>query len=617
MKSELKEKVRHPISIKIFSITVLLLAIMTLVTYTSTSHLKQLNSQLAILTEYYIPLDQAMSDVRNNHLSQVLNFERLQDIPQQASFDTARAAAQKYAKEKVECDRDKYRESMRQAREIFSEHGIKEIASYELVRFCADKQVAMALALTEKALALPSVLANPDQIQKFTRLQSELKSLPEDRAAMHGSIIKYLAELRHKDARTIAILMEQVDADRKAAGRGTSNVGKLLHTYTQETADKASALERNAFLFTWTITLAAGVLGLIFSVLLTRNLVRPVRQLLDGAKAIGQGDLDIKIHVKSEDEIALLARSFNNMAIGLREKEAIRATFSKYMDPRIVTNLLEKNPLTQSGERKAMTVFFSDIENFTVICEQLTPNSVVQLLNHYFSAMSEPIQKSQGIIDKYIGDSIMAFWGPPFIPENEHAILACYAALDQLAKLENFRKTIPEIIGLRKGLPTFNVRVGISTGDVTVGTIGSELTKSYTVVGDTVNLASRLESANKYFGTHLMISEETKKLASAAVETRELDMICVVGKSEPVRVFELMGRKGEVDQVMLQLRDLFEQGLQLYRSRQWSSAVEAFEKCLQLKHDDAPAKLYLSRLLHFQQHEPASDWDGTWSLTEK
>jgi adenylate cyclase len=273
--------------------------------------------------------------------------------------------------------------------------------------------------------------------------------------------------------------------------------------------------------------------------------------------------------------------------------------------------------MAPTGDKRVMTVFFSDIEGFSAICEQLSPDGVVKLLNHYFTVMSEPIKSKHGIIDKYIGDAIMAFWGPPFSAESEHAVLACHAALDQLASLEKFRAALPDIIGLRKGLPSFRLRAGISTGDVIVGTIGSEGTKSYTVIGDTVNLASRLEAVNKHFGTSLIISECTWTMAKSAIEVRELDYIYVVGKSEPSRVFELLGRSGQVDSARLQLRDEFGCGLQCYRDRDWSGAKNHFDACLKLDPNDGPSKLFVARLKHFRDQPPSESWDGVWTLHEK
>jgi adenylate cyclase len=176
---------------------------------------------------------------------------------------------------------------------------------------------------------------------------------------------------------------------------------------------------------------------------------------------------------------------------------------------------------------------------------------------------------------------------------------------------------LPDLTGFRKGLPTINIRVGLATGEVIIGNIGSNISRNYTVMGDTVNIASRLESTSKQYGTQLLISEQTQVMARDAIETRELDAIRVVGKSEPVRIFELLSRKGELDQAMADLRESFERGLKAYRNHDWDQAQAYFAACLEIDPADAPSKLFIARLQYLRDHPPADGWDGVWSLTEK
>jgi adenylate cyclase len=227
------------------------------------------------------------------------------------------------------------------------------------------------------------------------------------------------------------------------------------------------------------------------------------------------------------------------------------------------------------------------------------------------------VRHNQGIIDKYIGDAIMAFWGEPFTGADEHARLACFAAIEQLAAVPGFQRELPDLTGVRRGFPSINIRVGIATGEVVVGSIGSEMTRSYTVIGDTVNFASRIEGASKAYGTRILISEATQRLAAEAVETREIDSVLVVGKTEPERIFELLGRKGEVATDRLELRDAFGGALAAYRSQQWDAAAAGFEQCLSIIADDPPSKIFLARIAHFRDQPPAADWSGVWALEHK
>jgi adenylate cyclase len=325
----------------------------------------------------------------------------------------------------------------------------------------------------------------------------------------------------------------------------------------------------------------------------------------------------VEIHINTRDEMSTLADSFNHMVVGLREKEYIRETFGKYVDPRVVRGLLEKRLPAEGGESHVMSVFFSDLAGFTQMCEGLAPDTAVRFLNRYFSFMSEVIRERQGIIDKYIGDSVMAFWGPPFTDEKSHAELCCTAALHQMARLDEFRAELPGILGIRSGLPRVDVRMGIATGQVTVGNIGSDTARGYTVIGDTVNLASRLEQANKFYGTRILVNEVTHHMAQDELAFREIDSLRVTGKLEPVRVFELLGFKRNATEAQRKLVEAFERGLAAYRRQDWDAAENAFRACVELAPGDPPSLVFLERIQVFRASPPAKDWDGVWVATHK
>ena len=362
----------------------------------------------------------------------------------------------------------------------------------------------------------------------------------------------------------------------------------------------------------------AGLLGITVAAAVTLGLVRPVRRLLAGTAAVEGGALDTVVPITSRDEIGRLTQSFNSMVGELRVKAQIRETFGKYVDPRIVAGLIDRPELTDpKGSRREMTILFCDMKDFTTFSEGMTPAALVTVLNRYLTVMSDPVRRHNGIIDKYIGDGIMAFWGPPFTGADEQARLACLAALDQLAGLAAFRAELPDLIGLKRGFPEIDMRIGIATGDVVVGSIGSEQTRNYTVIGDTVNLASRLEGANKTYGTRVLISEATNHLAGDTVETREIDSVLVVGKTEPQRIFELLGRKGGVASERLALRDAYVESLDAYRREAWEEARIGFEACLAIHSCDPPSKVFLGRIAQFRATSPCTNWKGVWSLLEK
>jgi adenylate cyclase len=457
-----------------------------------------------------------------------------------------------------------------------------------------------------------------DEQKLVERLRErELPDVVEARQHLHLTTLKYLQELDTGDRKATQLFRDVVSEERERLAKEAASAAALVQSLVESSAATANVEERRALLLNWSLTAAAALLGLALAALITRGLVRPVKDLVSGTQAVESGNLDIEVRVRSADELADLTSSFNRMVVQIREKQAITDTFGKYVDPRIVKRLLEQKGAGLEGERREMTVFFSDIEGFTTICEQLSPEGAVRFLNRYFTLASEPIRAANGIIDKYIGDAIMAFWGPPFTDEREHALLACRAALAQLGKAEELKRILPEVTGMRRGLPQLNVRVGLATGDVTVGNIGSDTTKGYTVIGDTVNLASRLEGANKFFGTRILISDATRELAGDGVETREVDSLRVKGKTEPVRVHELLALKGALDPQAARLRAEFEIGLAEYRRSRWAAAEARFKACLALKPDDGPSRAYVERVEQFRKLPPPADWSGVWNFAEK
>jgi class 3 adenylate cyclase len=388
----------------------------------------------------------------------------------------------------------------------------------------------------------------------------------------------------------------------------------LTTVSTRETnQQQVSVLVFNGILF----SVAATVGFLLFGVL-TNRLARAFRRLLEGTQAVQTGQLAAELPVTSDDEIGQLTRSFNHMVVELKAKAHIKDTFGKYLDPRIVNDLLRpstENP--EAAERRAVSVFFSDIEAFSGIAEQLTAAALVHLLNRYFSVVTKVIRERSGIVDKYVGDAVMAFWAPPFSPGDGHAADACLSALAQQEAIAAFRRELPDVLGLRRHVPDFRVRMGVTTGEVVIGTIGSDEAKSYTVIGDTVNLASRLEGVNKVYGTAILIAEETYRLAQHAVEVREIDLLTVMGKTEPVRVFELLARAGELSPPDEELRGAFAKGLGAYRDLDWNGAARMFQECLSIRPDDGPAKVFSRRVALLRSNPPAAAWDRVWRVTEK
>jgi len=573
---------RLPIGLKIFGIAVGLLILMAAAALLSMRMIRTVDGQLAIIDQNYFPAYVALAQANIRSVEEsafvrrlLLAIERRDDA---AKLDDLR----------------------------------RQVASTGKT---SDERIADARQYINQQIADP--LDFDDNIA-LARLDDKIETLQEERHRYEGVLGKLLAAAEAGDKPLTGQLLAELDELRDDFDRKIDAARSEMRRLASAAIVGTRAYQQRVIAIGVALLVIAAALGITVAAAVTLGLVRPVRRLLLGTAAVEHGALDTVVPITSRDEIGSLTRSFNSMVGELRVKAQIRDTFGKYVDPRIVAGLLDRPELTDAkGARREMTILFCDMKGFTAFSEGMTPAALVNVLNRYMTVMSEPVRHHNGIIDKYIGDGIMAFWGPPFTGTEEHPALACLAALDQLAGLAAFRAELPELIGLRRGVPEIDIRIGIATGDVVVGNIGSEQTRNYTVIGDTVNLASRLEGANKTYGTRILVSEMTNRFAADLVETREIDQVLVVGKTEPQRIFELLGRKGEVDGARLTLRDAFGTALAAYRRRDWQQARAGFEDCLEIMPGDAPSKTYLGRIAQFCAVPPGADWDGVWSLAEK
>ena len=365
---------------------------------------------------------------------------------------------------------------------------------------------------------------------------------------------------------------------------------------------------------------AALVLGLIGATLLValgvayvaaRAASRPLIQMAAVARGVGAGNLDQQAIETSGGEIGEMGRAINTMIQGLRQRNLLQETFSRYTAPAVVEEVLRRGGVQMSGEKSVATIFFSDLAGFTSLAEHTPPEELVALLNEYFGAMTRVILDSEGTLDKYIGDAILAFWGHP-IAHQDDAARSCRAALMQFDQLRRLCEKWD-----KEGRPRLDMRIGIETGEVIVGDIGSELKLNYTVLGDTVNFASRLEAVNKIYGTHILIGETTRRLAGEAIEVREIDLLAVAGKKQPVRVFELLGMAGTVSKIQRAGYTHYENGLAAYRNRRWDEAVEHLHLAQTSLGEDKACKVLLARIDTCIAAPPPHDWDGSAILEHK
>ena len=290
----------------------------------------------------------------------------------------------------------------------------------------------------------------------------------------------------------------------------------------------------------------------------------------------------------------------------------LRKAFSTYLSEEVVEEIVsDPTKLQLGGTERHMTALFTDIKNFSGVAESLAPEELVELLNYYLSTMSDVILEHKGTIDKYVGDAIISFFGAP-LELSDHALRACNAAILMKRLEEELNSRLA-----KKGMPSLITRIGINTGEMIVGNMGTQKKMNYTIISNAVNLASRLEGVNKQYGTQILTSEDTVKETGSTLLTRRLDRIRVVGINEPVRIYEILETSAEAPAASRELAGLFHSAHDLFEERDWKNADSAFQQVLKISPNDGPTRLYRARCKQYLQSPPPNNWDGVVNITEK
>ena len=294
------------------------------------------------------------------------------------------------------------------------------------------------------------------------------------------------------------------------------------------------------------------------------------------------------------------------------QKKFIREAFSKYLAPEVVNQLISSpNKLVLGGERREITAFFSDVQGFTSISEKLAPEELVELLNEFLTEITDIIMKHEGGVDKFEGDAVISFFGAPLDLEN-HAEAACLACVDIQERMKELRAQ-----WRNQGKPELKVRIGLFSGPAVVGNMGSRNRMDYTMMGDTVNTAARLEGVNKKYGTYTMIGDTTYQAAANSIAARKLDAVKVIGKDKPIIIYEVLGRAGEISRALADTVDCYAKGLDEYTRQNWSKAIAFFQMALDLTPDDGPSLAMIKRCKTYMENPPPDNWDGSFKMDTK
>jgi adenylate cyclase len=350
------------------------------------------------------------------------------------------------------------------------------------------------------------------------------------------------------------------------------------------------------------VSITVAVLGLIFS----RKISRPLTLLEQDMQKVQRFDLESNVEIKSHvTEIIKMKSAVDNMKNGLR-------SFKKYVPSELVADLIRlRKEAVLEAEKREITILFSDIADFTSISEKTPPEQLAENLGDYFRGMTQTIMRNHGTVDKFIGDAIMAFWNAPNQVEH-HTLMACRSALECqrfLGELETkWRGT---------GKPSFVTRIGINSGEAIVGNMGYEERMSYTAIGDNVNLASRLEGLNKYYGTKIILGENAYRQVKDLIVARLVDIVAVKGKKEGIRIYDLMAEKDSTEKKLIDLAADCNRAMEYYLNRQWKQAADLLSECK--KHDAVAqsVQIIIERCKAYEALPPSEDWSGLIVMREK
>jgi len=596
---------------KIFGISLIVFVVMAAAAAFSVYKIFEINKELHLISNVYSPLRHEVAQVEIIALEEELDLERSEKYLAELRADRLEVLSYGKSAEEIDALLQDYPELQARIRQLEQrlEDDLKVFEAH------SRKVSALLKSAEERVAAAQEATSSIQDRLELAALYPTLVAIETQHDNFHAHAL-HLVQTVDLPPATRERLEAQLEEEESKLTDRLDQLREHVSRFTDESIATAALHEQQALYASIAATAASGALALLLSSLVIAGILKPMQALTSGARRVEEGDFAVQLQPRSRDEIGALTQSFNTMVEGLRSTQKIKDTFGQYLDPRVVSGLIADHQDATAGEKKVVTAYFSDLADFTTISEQFTPSGLVRVLNRYLDLMSSEITDRQGVIDKYIGDAIMAFWAQPFCDEGGQATLAVESALRNIEHMRDFQDELPELTGLMKNLPLLGQRIGIATGDAVIGSIGSEKTKNYTVMGDTVNLGARLEGANKVYGTQLLVCQRTRDTASGT-EFRAVDKIQVKGKTEPTSVYTALARKTEMTEELATLQARSEEALQAFSEARWNDAGKLFDAIVQQHPGDQIARVFLNRLQLIEAQGAPENWDGVWHLTSK
>jgi adenylate cyclase len=392
-----------------------------------------------------------------------------------------------------------------------------------------------------------------------------------------------------------------------------TNVG-IISTIQESKAFQAvyEIQERNIY-----IMIISLCISLILIVLFAKTISTPIMSLLSETVKISKGSFKLDIKRTTNDEVGILTDYFLSMAKGLEEREKVKSILGSMIDPTVVKEAMKDLQALKRGDEKVITAFFSDVAGFSTISEQLTSMDLASLLNEYLSAMTVILQTNFGVLDKYIGDAIVGIFGAP-VDLDKHYYHAAKASLEMIYKLDDLKKYWTKNNLYSKEAQEMDVRIGLNTGLAKVGFMGTDNMGSFTMMGDTVNLAARLEAAGKDYGVNILVSEMIYNKINDSFFLRELDLVRVKGKNEPVKLYELISFQNNIPSNLKESTPIYEEAFKMYLKRDWEKAIKLLNDSIKARgKKDKAAIALIERCETYRTQPPEDSWDGVYTRTHK
>lgn len=576
------KKIRFSIRKKIMCIVASMLLCLIAISGFSTLRLLQIKDEIIDIAEFTIPITDLVSLIRVHTLEQELHLQRL------FKFFEADEIEEGYVQKE---------------QQVFEYLGTKIDEAFNKAKQITIDGIDTAKIEEDKSFY-------KDVAKNLFKLDEEHHKLEK-----HG--IEILNLYRIADYKTAYDLEDALIEEENQFNDHLEELFHELETKTSESTKLAKNHEEEVVWLSILVTALSVSIGTIYSLFLIRRFSRPIAELKSKIIQIDNGNLEVSISSTTSDEIGILNQNFNSMVGELKLKRDIEDTFGKYLDPRVVQNIVDgKRMADAEGVKKEMTVMFAGVSGLNDLSHSLEPVHITSFYNEFLEILGKPIADNKGVIDKFIGTDVMGFWGEPFTGGNEHPELALRASMSLIASHQQIKDLLSKHLGGSYDDSKHQLSVGVATGELIVGNMGSKSALSFTVMGDVVNGASRLKGACKQFGVSFLCSENLRNQVGDKFNFREIDTVVAKGMDDPITLHQIIPGTAEYSKYTDKNLNLYQQGLNSYRIGKFKEAEKYWSSFSKLIPSDVAVKVMLDRLpqLYADTHP---NWSGVWQLTTK